>query len=124
MIKNWKNFNESWFSGKKEEPKKSSTLRLMSSTGRPTEEEIEKIKKDVDSLSRKLEPKVDPDFLQEISDRLFGPDSDAYVEKLKEINPQFRKREGRTGREFYDPTSSEKFAEREKEIIKSLKGDK
>ena len=45
--------------------------------------------------------KLSPYFLQEISDRLYGPDSDAYIQALKELNLKFKSRGGRTGPQIY-----------------------
>ena len=101
MIKNWDKFNEGWFSKKEDESNDITPKGIMTSTGRPTPEEDERIGKDLDNLkSKKLEPKVDSDFLQEVSDRLYGPDSDEYVKALKELNASFRPREGKYGRQF------------------------
>ena len=85
---------------------------------RPTEEDLKKIKEDVDKLknSRPNTPKVDTFFLQEISDRLYGPDSEAYVEALKKLNVEFRPREGKNCLEFYEPEIVIQNKEREREI--------
>ena len=71
MIKDWNKFNEGWFD-KKEKESDLIPKGLMSSTGRPSSEESERMLKDLDKLSSKIEPKVDSDFMQEISDRLYG----------------------------------------------------
>jgi len=119
MIKNWDKFNEGWFSKKKEEndltPK-----GLKSSTGRPTPEETERIQKDLDKLSVKVGPKVDSDFMQEISDRLYGPDSEEYIKALKELNVSFRPRQGRYGSQLYDPSNVEETNKRQQEVISKI----
>lgn len=46
---------------------------------------------------KEAEQKLDAYFIQEISDRLYGPDSDEYISALRELNQKFRPRKGRTG---------------------------
>lgn len=121
MIKNWKSFNEGLFSSKKEKsPLSGSTPKLMSTTKRPSEEEIEKYQKDLEKLKEPIEPKIDSDFLQEVSDRLYGPDSEEYVRALKELNDKFRPRRGKYGKQLYDPSLTQAVAKRQEEIIKSM----
>lgn len=85
---------------------------------RPTEEDLKRIKDDVDKLknSRPSEPKIDTFFLQEISDRLYGPDSEAYVQALKRLNNGFRPRNGKNCLEFYEPEIVVQNKERERKI--------
>lgn len=45
--------------------------------------------------------KLNPYFIQEISDRLYGPDSDEYIKELIRINSKFKPRKGRTGPQIY-----------------------
>ena len=73
------------------------------------------------SAKKPIESKVDPSFLQEVSDRLYGPDSEDYINALKELNLKFRKREGRYGNQLYDPSQQQKSAEREQLINRSMK---
>lgn len=122
MIKNWNKFNEGWFS-KKESESDLIPKGFMSSTGRPSAEESERMLKDLDKLSSKIEPKVDSDFMQEISDRLYGPDSEEYIKALKELNMSFRPRQGRYGSQLYDPLNHEKNNKRQQEVINKI-GDK
>jgi hypothetical protein len=91
---------------------------------RPTDEEIEKTKKTVDQMRSKSlkEPKVDIYFIQEISDRLYGPDSEEYVKAIKELNDKFRPREGKLGVDFYEPGLVDRIREKEKSIIDNIKG--
>ena len=65
---------------------------------RPTEEDIEKMPKHMKSSH-----KVDSYFIQEISDRLYGPDSEEYMKAIAELNKKFRPRGGRFGSQFYEP---------------------
>jgi hypothetical protein len=62
--------------------------------------------------------------MQEISDRLFGPDSEGYMQAIKELNLKFRPREGRTANQFYDPSISGERRRKEDEINRNiLKGE-
>lgn len=54
----------------------------------------------------KSEHRIDPYFIQEISDRLYGPDSDEYIRAISEINAKFRARSGRFGSQFYEHPNS------------------
>jgi len=98
-------FNENWF--KKNKPEELKPMSVRTTIPRPEQEvnklsdgELEKIKKDFDN--KKLhEPRVSTYFLQEISDRLYGPDSEEYMEALKELNLRFRPRVGKTGHDIY-----------------------
>ncbi len=65
---------------------------------RPSEEEISKI-----FNKRPIEKNVDSYFLQEISDRLFGPDSQEYIKAIENLNKSFKGRPGRYGNQFYEP---------------------
>lgn len=62
----------------------------------------ERKKMNDDYLKRKQESeKLNPYFIQEISDRLYGPDSDEYIKELIRINSKFKPRNGRTGPQIY-----------------------
>jgi hypothetical protein len=130
-MKNIKKFNESWFS-KKDKTKETSdiTPRGVSRTSMPdqrntssglSEEELEELKRN--RISNQ-ETRVDVYFMQEISDRLFGPDSEGYMQAIKELNLKFRPREGRTANQFYDPSISGERRRKEDEINRNiLKGE-
>jgi|694.fasta_scaffold53339_2 hypothetical protein len=130
-MKNIKKFNESWFS-KKDKTKETSdiTPRGVSRTSMPdqrntssglSEEELEELKRN--RISNQ-ETRVDAYFMQEISDRLFGPDSEGYMQAIKELNLKFRPREGRTANQFYDPSISGERRRKEDEINRNiLKGE-
>ena len=108
-------FNEGWFTKKGEVSSESpieQTIKPGVRTTIPRPEDVvpsrlsdEERQKQIDDLKTKDytgEYRVDPYFIQEISDRLYGPDSDDYIEALKELNKNFRPREGRFGNQFYD----------------------
>jgi len=130
-MKHIKKFNESWFS-KKDKTKETSdiTPRGVSRTSIPdqrntssglSEEELEELKRN--RISNQ-ETRVDAYFMQEISDRLFGPDSEGYMQAIKELNLKFRPREGRTANQFYDPSISGERRRKEDEINRNiLKGE-
>ena len=129
-MKNIKKFNESWFS-KKDKTKETSdiTPRGVSRTSMPdqrntssglSEEELEELKRN--RISNQ-ETRVDAYFMQEISDRLFGPDSEGYMQAIKELNLKFRPREGRTANQFYDPSISGERRRKEDEINRNILKD-
>jgi hypothetical protein len=129
-MKNIKKFNESWFS-KKDKTKETSdiTPRGVSRTSIPdqrntssglSEEELEELKRN--RISNQ-ETRVDAYFMQEISDRLFGPDSEGYMQAIKELNLKFRPREGRTANQFYDPSISDERRHKEDEINRNILKD-
>jgi hypothetical protein len=102
-MKNLKKFNEGWFDKEpKEEIKpmgiRSTVLRPESEVNRLSDEELLKQKEE---FYRKKGRYVDPYFIQEISDRLYGPDSEEYINALRELNKNFRPRAGRTGHEIF-----------------------
>lgn len=123
MIKDWINFNEGWFSKKEDESNDLTPKGFKSSTVRPTDVDIAKGQQDIERLKSHVLSKVDPSFLQEISDRLYGPDSESYIEALKELNLKFRKREGRYGNQLYDPYFQQRSSEEEKKINQLIKRD-
>ena len=99
-MKHIKKISEGFFSKKEEESTDITPKGMMSSTGRPSQEDIQKGKEDIDRLSKKVEARVDSSFIQEISDRLYGPDSEEYIKALTELNKSFKPRVGRFGHQF------------------------
>jgi hypothetical protein len=79
---------------------KTTVERPFQSINRISDEDLQKLKKD---FNNRLEKQfvVDPYFLQDISDRLYGPDSKSYIDALKELNEKFRPRAGRTGYDIF-----------------------
>lgn len=88
---------------------------------RMSEEESARIQEGLDRLKAPREPRVDVEFVQEISDRLYGPDSEAYIKALEQLNAMFRPRGGKFGRHFYEPEHQEKSRQRELEINARVK---
>jgi hypothetical protein len=66
---------------------------------RISKEQMDKLK--VETEKRVSNRKVDPYFLQEISDRLYGPESKEYIDALIELNKKFKPRVGRTGHDIF-----------------------
>ncbi len=95
-MKHLKKFDEGLFSKKEEE---SDDLRPK---GFKTTERPEWSYEKPEIKTGGIEPKIDPYFIQEISDRLYGPDSIEYVKELIELNKRFRPRGGRVGNQFYE----------------------
>lgn len=68
-----------------------------------------------------VDRRIDLDIMQEISDRLYGPDSEEYLKAILELNEKFRKRGGKYGGQFYDSSIEAKRKEREQEINKRIR---
>jgi hypothetical protein len=68
---------------------------------RLSDEELRKQREEFNKSKSSTEKRVDPYFLQEISDRLFGPDSEEYTNAIIELNKKFRPREGKTGHDIF-----------------------
>ena len=45
--------------------------------------------------------KLSPYFIQEIFDRLYGPDAESYINEINELNSKYKPRHGRTGPHIY-----------------------
>jgi len=93
-MKHIKKFNESNIRIQSTVPRPESTPQRLS------DEEMEKQKQQFYKSQEEYQ-RVDPYFLQEVSDRLYGPDSAEYVNALKELNKNFRPRLGKTGHDIY-----------------------
>ena len=106
-------FNEGWFTKKGEVTSNSpidQTIKPGVRTTIPRPEDVVPTRLSDDDRQKQINDlktkdagdRVDPYFIQEISDRLYGPDSEDYIDALKELNKNFRPREGRYGNQFYD----------------------
>jgi len=101
---------------------------MKSSTGRLSSDESDRLQKSLDKLRTKSGSKVDTTFLQEISDRLYGVDSEEYMKAIDELNKltlpdgslKFKPRVGRFGHQLFDPLESEEIRKREQDIIKGI----
>jgi hypothetical protein len=112
----------SWPWSKKEQPS-DITPRGVKSTVYP-DEQLKSVS-DVKALPQQRNPlvdrKIDLDVMQEISDRLYGPDSEEYLKAILDLNSKFRKRSGKHGNQFLDPSIEAKRKEREREINQRIK---
>lgn len=68
---------------------------------RPTDEEVKNFKP-LSKPNADIGKNVDAYFMQEISDRLFGPDSHLYIAELNKLHQKIRKRAGKCGNQFYE----------------------
>ena len=91
-MKHLKSFNES-------------KIRVQSTVPRPESEvnrlSIDELERQKEEFYKNKSTGIDPYFIQEISDRLYGPDSKEYIDALIELNKNFRPRAGRTGHDIY-----------------------
>ena len=89
---------------KEKEVKSLNSIKVSKTIERPftgvnklSEYELNKMKK-----SNKEDKKVDPYFLQEIVDRICGPDSEEYKKEILKLNEKFKPRIGKTGRKIFE----------------------
>ena len=75
----------------------------------------------IKKFNEEWQSKIDSLFLQEISDRLYGPDSESYIKAIEDLNKTHRKRVGRVGSELYDDSLEQKRKQRERDIISQFK---
>ena len=92
------------FFKKEKEVKLVNSIKVSKTIERPftgvnklSEDELSKMKK-----YNKEDKKVDPYFLQEIVDRMCGPDSEEYKKAILELNEKFKPRISKTGRKIFE----------------------
>lgn len=74
------------------------SIRVSKSIDRPSEMDIEKVNKGIEKMrSKDITDKIDPYFLQDISDRILGPNGDEYKKEIEKLNKKFSPRSGKTG---------------------------
>jgi hypothetical protein len=123
MIKNWEKFNEEIFGLGKTKSEDSE----LKPTGVKVIENpdqlrgVSTVKASPKEKNVLTDSRIDSSILQEISDRLYGPDSEEYVKAIQELNTKFRARKGRRAGEFYDASIEAKRKTREQEIINMFK---
>ena len=89
---------------------------------RPSESDIVKLQKQVDDMKKPLiTNKVDKMILQNISDRLYGPESDDYIKALEELNKSFKPRVGKSYLDFYEPDIVEDVRKTQIKINRTIK---
>lgn len=64
---------------------------------RLSDEDLSKLKE-----FKQIDRKVDPYFLQEIVDRICGPNSEEYKKAIIEVNNKFKPRVCKTGRKIFE----------------------
>lgn len=91
----------------KEQKSETKPMSVITTVPRPSqvvnrlsEEDKKKIVDDFVKRKKEYE-KVSPYFIQEIFDRLYGPEAEDYLNALKELNSKYKPRHGRTGPEIY-----------------------
>lgn len=107
MIKKWTKFNEDLFD-KKPSDDASKPMGVRTTVPRPeqpvnklSDEEVENLKKDFEKSNIERNKRIDPYFIQEVTDRILGPDSEAYITELTELNKKYRSRTGKTGPDVF-----------------------
>ena len=98
--------NENFFSRKKSEEigpmgVKTTVERPEQPINRLGDKELNIMKSDFGKSNSDRNTKVDPYFMQEITDRILGPDSEAYTNELKELNMKYSPRVSKTGPSLY-----------------------
>ncbi len=125
MIKKWNEYNESFFGfGKKEETSDLTPDKLSAKKTVYPDQQLRSVSDVQSSVKAKnplVDARIDNSILQEISDRLYGPDSEEYIKAILDLNQKFRKREGKYGNQFYDPNIDAKRRAKEQEIINKFK---
>ena len=106
MIKKWTKFNEDLFGKKTNNDIK--PMGVRTTVPRPeqpvnkiNDEDLDRLKKDFEKSDIERNKRVDPYFIQEVTDRILGPDSEAYITELTELNKKYRSRTGKTGPDVF-----------------------
>jgi hypothetical protein len=129
MIKNWNQYNEetSWPWQKETELSDDLKPRGIKTEVRPEGGQLRGVSDIRPSAPEKnplVDDKIDKLFLQEISDRLYGPDSEAYVAAIQELNKKYRKANVLVGTQLSNQESRQREEERirkEQELIRKFK---
>ena len=93
-----------FFKKEKEVYKGENFIKILETIERPVGEVKRLSQEDLDKLKKlsQNDKKVDPYFLQEIIDRICGPDSDEYKLAILELNKKFKSRVGKTGKQIFE----------------------
>jgi hypothetical protein len=125
MIRRIMKEDMSWPWSKKETEKPSDiTPRGIKSTVYPDQQlrSVSTVKATPMEKNPLVDRKVDPYFMQEISDRLHGPDGEQYMKEIEKLNEKFpRKRGGRVAGQLHDPNISAEAKRREREINQKIR---
>jgi hypothetical protein len=98
--------NENFFSRNKSEEigpmgVRTTVERPEQPINRLGDDELNNMKRDFGRSNSDRSTKIDPYFMQEITDRILGPDSEAYTNELKELNMKYSPRVSKTGPSLY-----------------------
>jgi len=112
MIKKWNQYNEdAGWPWKKKEQESDLTKNLGASRTVYPESQL-RVVSDVTVDEPKINPlvddKIDKLFIQEISNRLYGPDSVEYVKALKELNAKFKSADVLVGSQLRNKESEQR----------------
>jgi len=88
---------------------------------RPSESDIDALQRQRENMKKPITNKVDKMILQDISDRLYGPDSDDYIKSLNKLNKLFKPRAGKSCNDFFDPGIVENVKKNQKKINQIIK---
>jgi len=85
--------------------------------------DVSKVKASPIEKNPLVDRRIDLDIMQEISDRLYGPDSEEYLKAILELNEKFRARGGSYGHKIggADPSAEAKRKAREQEINQRIR---
>jgi hypothetical protein len=128
MIKNWNQYNEESSWPWKKETELSSDLKPkgVRSIVQPDGGQlrgVSQVKPEPPQKNPLVDDKIDKLFLQEISDRLYGPDSEAYIAEIQELNKKYRKANVLVGTQLSNQESRQREEERlrrQEEIMKKF----
>lgn len=129
MIKKWNQYNEEMgWPWKKQEDQLPPDLKPKGfTTVEPVGGQLKgvsDVKAEIPKKNPLVDDRIDKLILQEISDRLYGPDSEAYVAAIQELNKKFRKANVLVGTQMSNQEFKRREEERqakEREIINKFK---
>lgn len=113
MIKKWNQYNEeiSWPFKSKEDKPSDITPKGIKSTVHPEGGQLTShsdVKVNQPQKNPLVDDRVDKSLIQDISDRLYGPDSEEYIAALKELNSKFRRANVLVGHQMRNQDTEER----------------